>query len=131
MKPGDRECRNGEMMGEWSAGSRSGETSPRFSFGAIDLVITWKNEVEAVKFWREDDNYHLDVRPLLEKGGEPYQIIMDSVGQMSAADTLHIHALFDPKPLRRVLGQMGFQVDGVRQGEDHWVLTVRTGAQSS
>ncbi|MDH4249262.1 MAG: DUF2249 domain-containing protein [Deltaproteobacteria bacterium] len=94
-------------------------------------MITWKTTNESVKFWQEQQVFHLDVRPLLEKGGEPYQIIMDCVGQMSPGDCLVLHALFDPKPLRRVLGQMGFQVQGDHLGEDHWTLEVRPGNQSS
>ena len=94
-------------------------------------MITWNHGQETVKFWQEQNTYHLDVRPLLEKGGEPYQMIMDCVGQLAPSDTLQIHALFDPKPLRRVLGQMGLRVEGERKGEDHWVLTIRSSPQSS
>ena len=90
-------------------------------------MITWNHEDQPIKFWREQDIFHLDVRPLLEKGGEPYQFIMECVGQITPRDTLVLHALFDPKPLRRILGEMGYKVSGVHQGQDHWEVTIRSG----
>ena len=94
-------------------------------------MITWNHDHEGIKFWQEQNTYHLDVRPFLEKGGEPYQMIMDCVGQLAPSDTLLIHALFDPKPLRVVLSQMGLQAEVERKDKEHWVLMVRSNSHSS
>ena len=77
-----------------------------------------------VKFWQEDRTYHLDVRDLLENGGEPYEAIMSCVLQIDAGDLLVLHAPFEPKPLMRQLRGMGLQAGSARVGLDHWTLDI-------
>ncbi|MBI3993689.1 MAG: DUF2249 domain-containing protein [Candidatus Lambdaproteobacteria bacterium] len=77
-----------------------------------------------VKFWQEDRTYHLDVRELLDNGGEPYEVIMSCVLQIDADDRLVLHAPFEPKPLIRQLRGMGLQAHSARVDVDHWTLAV-------
>ena len=87
-------------------------------------MIVWENEHPLIHFREENQTYHLDVRPLLEEGGEPYPFIVACVHQIQAEDTLIIHSLFEPKPLLKVILDMGYQVLAERVGEDHWHTTV-------
>ena len=77
-----------------------------------------------LKFWEEGAAHHLDVRPMLEAGGEPYPHIMDLVGQLRNGEKLVVHALFEPKPLIGVLQRMEKNVSAARVGEEHWELLI-------
>ena len=50
----------------------------------------------------------LDVRPVLAKGGDPFHLIMRTVGELAPAEALHLVVGFEPKPLYQVLGARGF-----------------------
>ena len=50
----------------------------------------------------------LDARPVLAKGHEPYRAIMDTVNGLAPGETLVLCTPFDPTPLHRVLGGLGF-----------------------
>ena len=75
-------------------------------------------------YWEDGACLHLDVRPMLEAGGEPYAHIMDVVGKLETTQTLIVHALFEPKPLIRVLERMGKNVSATRVTAEHWELAV-------
>lgn len=68
---------------------------------------------------------HLDVREYLEQGGEPYSMIMSEVSQLAKAESLFIHAPFEPKPLINQLKRMGFETSLNRVEPDHFVLKVQ------
>jgi len=68
--------------------------------------------------------HHLDVRALLEAGGDPYHIIMGCVRQLTRGERLVIHALFEPQPLMAQLRRMGYTFAAEHIGVDHWGLTV-------
>jgi uncharacterized protein (DUF2249 family) len=51
----------------------------------------------------------LDVRPVLAEGGEPYRLIMDTVEALAPGEVLALRTPFDPAPLHRVLGGLGFE----------------------
>ena len=53
----------------------------------------------------------LDVRPILAKGGDPFRLIMQTVGALGADEALHLIVAFDPVPLYAVLGSRGFAHD--------------------
>ena len=72
----------------------------------------------------EGTTFHLDVRPLLENGGEPYVYIMDCVNQIGAQEQLVVHALFEPKPLVAQMVRMGLRAECARVDADHWTLTI-------
>ncbi len=50
----------------------------------------------------------LDARPILAKGGDPFRLIMRTVGELEAGEALHLVVGFDPVPLYSVLGNQGF-----------------------
>ncbi|BDA85406.1 universal stress protein [Aureimonas sp. SA4125] len=50
----------------------------------------------------------LDVRPLLKKGGEPFQAIMEAVRQLEPGQDLRLYAPFCPTPLFDVMANRGF-----------------------
>lgn len=77
-----------------------------------------------LEFWEDESVFHLDVRPLLESGGEPYSHIMSLVQQLEANQKLIIHALFEPKPLIAQLGRMDKKTSASKVGEDHWEVIV-------
>lgn len=51
---------------------------------------------------------HLDVRPLLAAGTEPFDAIMGAVDGLADGEALVLRSPFDPKPLHRVLGGRGY-----------------------
>jgi uncharacterized protein (DUF2249 family) len=50
----------------------------------------------------------LDVRPIINAGGEPFGQIMATVSALKEGETLHMINSFEPVPLYRVLGSRGF-----------------------
>lgn len=50
----------------------------------------------------------LDVRPILESGGEPFQAIMEAVQALEPGQGLRLFATFRPQPLFRVMANRGF-----------------------
>jgi Uncharacterized conserved protein (DUF2249)/Domain of unknown function (DUF1858) len=69
----------------------------------------------------------LDVRPILAQGGEPLGPIMRAASEVPVRGLLVLDAPFDPAPLRRVLGNKGFEVYGRQLAPDHWRLWFRRG----
>ena len=65
----------------------------------------------------------LDVRPLLANGEEPFDRIMQAVGQLGPDEDLVIVAPFEPVPLEGVLGSQGFAFDAVEIGAGDWRVT--------
>ena len=88
-------------------------------------MIELRDAHPLVRFWSEGATFHVDVRELLEHGGEPYMYIMDCINQIAAEDTLVVHALFEPKPLVAQLSRMGFFTTVERHDAEHWTLTIR------
>ena len=62
----------------------------------------------------------IDVRPILADQGEPFGAVMAVVSSLPADGALIIEAPFNPRPLRRVLGQMGFATYGKSLHDHHW-----------
>lgn len=50
----------------------------------------------------------LDVRPILQAGGEPFQAIMDAVEALKPGESLKLFAPFRPVPLFSVMANRGF-----------------------
>lgn len=50
----------------------------------------------------------LDARPILAKGGDPFRLIMRTVGELERDEALHLMVGFDPVPLYSVLRAQGF-----------------------
>lgn len=64
--------------------------------------------------------FHLDVRPILEEGGEPFQAIMPAAKEVKPGERLVLKVLFEPIPLYKVLGKQGFVAWCERLGERHY-----------
>lgn len=77
-----------------------------------------------IRSWREGPTFHLDVRQLLEQGEEPYIYIMDCIQQLEPGEKLALHALFEPKPLMRQVGRMGYAIAVQRVEPEHWLMTI-------
>jgi uncharacterized protein (DUF2249 family) len=67
-----------------------------------------------------EPNARLDVRPLIQQGGDPFQEIMAITAKLKPGQVLEIDAPFDPVPLRRILSERGFAHHGQNAGPDHW-----------
>jgi len=61
----------------------------------------------------------LDVRPLIDAGEEPFETIMNAVGELVDED-LVIVAPFEPTPLEGVLSSQGFTFDANEVEPGHW-----------
>ncbi|WP_395516271.1 DUF2249 domain-containing protein [Pseudorhizobium flavum] len=53
----------------------------------------------------------LDVRPILESGGEPFQAIMGAVDALAPGEGLKLLAPFRPQPLFTVMARRGFDYE--------------------
>ena len=58
----------------------------------------------------------LDVRPILGKGGDPFSLIMKTVGQLGADEALHLLVGFEPTPLYAVM-RMGGRLHHTEQAD--------------
>ncbi|MBI2570441.1 MAG: DUF2249 domain-containing protein [Candidatus Schekmanbacteria bacterium] len=89
------------------------------------MAISLERDYPLIELRQEGSVYHLDVRALIEQGGEPYPCIMSCVGQLDAQTELVVHAPFKPAPLVRQLERMGLESSAAHVGPDHWTLTIR------
>jgi Uncharacterized conserved protein (DUF2249) len=62
----------------------------------------------------------IDVGPILAAGREPFEDIMALASPLAVGAGLIIEAPFDPVPLRRVLGEQGFETFAEQVAERHW-----------
>lgn len=65
----------------------------------------------------------LDVRPLLRKKLEPFQLIMETVKKLDKDDIFVLHATFRPTPLFGVLKMKGYAGKAEQKDREHWVAT--------
>jgi len=68
---------------------------------------------------------HLDVRPLLASGQDPFSQVMSMSAQVQPGGFMVVDAPFDPAPLRRVLAKKGFTSLGRQFGPSHWRICWR------
>lgn len=71
------------------------------------------------------DLQHLDVRPLLARGTDPFEAIQAALKQLSPDGLLSLTAPFEPRPLTQVLRQRGYRVGGERQSDDTWRVEIQ------
>ncbi|MCF3641716.1 DUF2249 domain-containing protein [Rhizobium sp. TRM95111] len=62
----------------------------------------------------------LDVRPILQNGGEPFQEIMQAVRDLAPGQGLKLVAPFRPQPLFRVMEGRGFDHEACEIASGHW-----------
>jgi uncharacterized protein (DUF2249 family) len=90
-------------------------------------VLAYDPEDPRVRFWPDEtapNRAHLDVRELLEDGGQPYALIMECVHQLATGEKLVLHALMQPRPLMSQLSRMGYGLAVSHVGPDHWELEI-------
>lgn len=71
------------------------------------------------------DVTRLDVRSILAGGGEPFDLIMRTAGQLPPGGALELVAPFEPVPLYAVMRQRGFARSTEQRGPAEWVVTFR------
>lgn len=64
---------------------------------------------------------HVDVRPILASGAEPYGVIMEAVDALAPDEVLSLATPFDPEPLHGVLDKKGFARATREEAPDHFV----------
>lgn len=64
----------------------------------------------------------LDVRPILQNGGEPFQEIMQAVQDLAPGQGLKLVAPFSPQPLFRVMAGRGFDHEALEIDNGHWEI---------
>ncbi|MCA8867817.1 MAG: DUF2249 domain-containing protein [Rhodobacteraceae bacterium] len=64
----------------------------------------------------------LDVRPILQKGEEPFVAIMQAVGSLADGQGLRLLSTFKPVPLFSVLGKQGFSHEEKEIGNGDWQI---------
>ncbi len=58
----------------------------------------------------------LDVRPILDKGGDPFSLIMKTTQKLAPDEALHLVVGFEPTPLYAVMRAQGRSAHTERQG---------------
>jgi uncharacterized protein (DUF2249 family) len=64
----------------------------------------------------------LDVRPILEAGGEPFEKIMKFVSDLAPGEGFRLWATFKPEPLLAVLAQKGYQGETQEMPDGSWAV---------
>lgn len=77
---------------------------------------------EAIKKISHEKIVELDVRPSLRAGEEPFSVIMEAVDKIPPQGALRLRAVFEPRPLFRVLEAQGWN-NWVEYGQgDDWII---------
>lgn len=77
---------------------------------------------EIIKKIQTEDINNLDVRPILQAGGEPFSPIMEAIAKTSDTGALRLRATFEPTPLFRVLGSQGWAYWVEYGAGDDWMI---------
>jgi uncharacterized protein (DUF2249 family) len=64
----------------------------------------------------------LDVRPLLERGEEPFTVIMAAIARLPESGALRLRSSFEPVPLYAVLARRGFSHRSHALASDDWEI---------
>jgi hypothetical protein len=86
------------------------------------VLVTGATVREAL---REVIDPELDVRPLLERGEEPFSLIMAAVARMPQEGALRLRTTFEPVPLYPVLARRGLTHASRRLSVDDWETVFR------
>ncbi|HUF90990.1 MAG TPA: DUF2249 domain-containing protein [Candidatus Limnocylindria bacterium] len=70
----------------------------------------------------EARHVHVDVRPDIARGDEPFAAIMAAVKALAPGQALVLHAPFEPVPLYGVLARRGLAHWTDRPADDHWAV---------
>jgi uncharacterized protein (DUF2249 family) len=69
----------------------------------------------------------LDVRPLLERGEEPFKVIMAAIARLPEQGALQLRTSFEPVPLYSVLARRGFSHSSQALAADDWEVIFSRG----
>jgi uncharacterized protein (DUF2249 family) len=75
-----------------------------------------------IPMWKEQAQNILDVRPLLEQGGEPFVPIMEAAEGIQPGNSLVLIAPFEPIPLYEVMQARGFLHETKQAAPNEWVV---------
>lgn len=64
----------------------------------------------------------LDVRPILNAGGEPFEEIMGFVNQLQPGESFDLLATFRPDPLFAVLAVRGYRAQAEQWPDGSWCM---------
>lgn len=64
----------------------------------------------------------LDVRPILEAGGEPFHQIMGFVNELAPGEAFRLWATFKPEPLLAVLARRGYRGTATKMEDGSWAV---------
>jgi hypothetical protein len=67
-----------------------------------------------------ESEVHVDARPLLAQGREPFSVLMAAAERVAPGGLLVVDAPFDPLPLKRLLGGKGFSHVTEEVAPDHF-----------
>lgn len=67
----------------------------------------------------------LDIRPILEKGEEPFAAIMEAKAKLVPGQRLVVTAPFDPKPLYGIFAAEGFAVEASENPKGVWRIAFK------
>jgi uncharacterized protein (DUF2249 family) len=71
----------------------------------------------------------LGIRPILQRGQEPFSEIMRAASLLAAGEEMVLLAPFEPLPLLGVLGQQGYECESRLDREtDTWSISIRRSA---
>ncbi len=62
----------------------------------------------------------LDVRDIMKNGGEPFNVIMQTIGKIKQGEALELETIFEPAPLYDVLKEKGFEHQTERLADGHY-----------
>ena len=68
----------------------------------------------------------MDIRPILQRGQEPFSDIMRAASLLGAGEEMVLLAPFEPTPLLGVLGQQGYECkNSIDREADTWSIRIR------
>jgi uncharacterized protein (DUF2249 family) len=77
--------------------------------------------------WPATAEVELDVRDDLRNGREPFSRIRAAVAALGPTQVLHLRTIFEPIPLYRVLGNLGFAALSHAHAPDDWSIWFHRG----
>ncbi len=124
------------------AAAKVGGTSTRVLLSALEKVgfdVDYEKDTDDFENNKQEINMEktkivdLDVRPILETGVDPFNVIMDTLKTMDDDETLKIINTFEPIPLLNILKGKGYEYETERpeEGVVHTYLHKVAGGKAS
>lgn len=71
---------------------------------------------------KTEEPYYLDVRPLFERGEDPFRAIMEAKAGLAMGQALYLTAPFKPLPLIGLFQNEGYDVQSEELGKGEWLI---------